>query len=196
MRKLTIAVVLTGVALMPAPAFGHAKTTVLRGEFDFVGADGNYVTGKFGTAQLVDGRRNDKLSVHVRRLGSRQRYVFRLLQSARACEESAPAGTPVRGWTYRRGGELKTSRGGVANGTARSRTFNVRHGVKYFVGVYAGNQLVLCADLSGKRHGHKPKKPPHAPKPHKPKEEHGRGHHEESGHGKPADTPRGRGPRG
>jgi hypothetical protein len=191
MRKLTIALALTGVALMPASADGHGKAKVLRGEFDFVGADGNYVTGKFGKAQLVDGSRNDKLSVHVRRLGARQSYVFKLLQSARACAANAPAATPVAGWTYRRGGALKTNRHGVANSTARSHTFRIQSGVAYSVGVYTPTgTLVLCAPLEGKKkpHGHG-KQHTHRDKP-------GRGKpKEERDHGKPADTPRGRGPR-
>ena len=159
MKRLTIALVVAGTALLPATASGHARSKVLRGEFTFIGADGDYVSGKFGKAQLVDGPKNDKLSVHVRRLASRTRYAFRLEQSARACEADAPAGTPVPGWTYRRGGIMKTSRKGVANSWARSTTFSAQPGVAYFVGVYsltpAGtpDQLVLCAELRGKRHG-------------------------------------------
>lgn len=148
-----------------------------------------------GRAQLVDGKRNDKLSVHIRRAGRKATYVFRLEQSAKACEAGAPGGTPVAGWKYRRGGVLKTSRKGVANSTARSRTFTAKRGVEYFVGVYtrtaagAPDQLVLCAELRGnKPHRSRGKDKPkgHGDKP--------KGHeHKPAGTGKPGDAPRGNG---
>ena len=59
-----------------------------------MGADGDYVTGKFGKAHLVDTRR-DSLSVHVRRLAPRTKYVFRL-QSGQTCKEDAAGGTTWR----------------------------------------------------------------------------------------------------
>src|SRR5215210_7257409 len=124
MKRLIALLVLAAVALVPGAASAKSRTKVYRGTFQFVGADGAYVKGKFGHAQLVDGRRNDKLSVHVRRLASRAKYLYRLEQSEKiACDEDAPAGSEVPGWTYRRGGILTTNRNGVANGSARSRAF-------------------------------------------------------------------------
>ncbi len=155
---------MAAVALVPATASAKTKAKVYRGTFTFVGADGDYIRGNFGKVQLVDGKRNDKLSVHVRRLAPRTTYTYRLLEGS--CKEGAPAGTPVAGWKYR---TLKTSRKGVGNSTGRSRTFTARRGVKYFVGVYnaAGDQIVVCAQLRTNGHkGHaKPAKPAKPPSP-------------------------------
>ncbi len=124
----------------------------------------------------MDGKRNDKLSVHVRRLARRTTYVYRLESAPKACAADAPAGTPVPGWRYRR---LRTNRAGVANAKATSRSFTVSKSVEYFVAVYrttatgAIGELALCAKLTS-RHQPKPKhdKPKHdKPKHHKPKHE-------------------------
>ena len=92
-----------------------------RRTFQYVGADGDYVTGSFGKVQLVDGKRNDKLSVHVRRLARKATYVFRLEPAPKACAADAPGGTP----TSRAGSSkpLKTNGKGVANAKATSRSF-------------------------------------------------------------------------
>jgi len=146
--KTTIALAaLVAVALVPATA--EAKgSKVLRGDFTLVGSDGDYVTGKFGKAHLVDGKRNDKLSVHVRRLAKRTTYTFKL-------QTGSCGGAEVTGWRYR---ALKTSRKGVGNSWARSRTFKAAKGTKYFVAVYGPDgQMVVCARLSSKGKSH-PKK--------------------------------------
>jgi hypothetical protein len=172
MRRLVALGAVTALAVVPAAAQAksHTKakshTTVLRGSFKLVGADGMYTTDSFGKAQLVDGKRNDSLSVHVRKLGRRTTYVFRLQSADSACAASAPGGTDVPGWRYRRGGVLKTNRHGVANSWARSHSFTASSTVSYFVGVWtttaagAPDQLVACAELKGNRkhtsHSHAP----------------------------------------
>jgi hypothetical protein len=207
MKRLIAVLVLAALALVPATASASAKSKakVYRGSFTLVGADGNYVTGKFGDVQLVDGKRNDKLSVHVRRLAPKTTYTYRLQQGT--CKEGAPGGTEVPGWKYR---PLKTNRKGVGNSTARSRTFTARKDAKYFVGVYSatGDQIVACAQLRTKsKHGHgkphKPAHPAHPPKPAKPAHPKHPEHpakpakpaHPEhpAKPGKPHDTPRGNG---
>ncbi len=215
MKRLIALLALAAVALVPAAASAKSRAKVYRGTFSFVGADGDYVTGKFGKAHLVDSRR-DSLSVHVRRLAPRTKYVFRL-QSGQTCKEDAAGGTNVDGWKYRRGGVLKTNRKGVANGSAKARHFRVDRTKDYAVVVYeklSGGQLgpvVLCAVLHTKskpKRPHKPK-PPHKSKPpHQPKPEeksHGKsdaapGHNKEegekraTGHGqdKDKDKPKGK----
>jgi hypothetical protein len=190
--KRTIALAaLAAVTLLPSTAEAKkGSSKVLRGNFTLVGSDGDYVTGKFGKAHLLDGRRNDKLSVHVRRLAKRTTYTFKL--QAGSC-----GGTEVTGWRYRK---LKTSRKGVGNAWARSHTFKLVKGTKYFVAVYAPDgQLVVCARLSSKGkakpHGHKPHKP-HGHKPHKPhgdkphgKRDEAPGHAEDKPRGKRDDAP-------
>jgi hypothetical protein len=155
MKRLIAPLALAAVALAPGTALAHhSRAKVYRGTFDFVGADGDYVTGKFGHAQLVDGPRNDKLSVHVRRLAPNTKYVFRLQQAPKACEAGLRGGTDVRGWHYRNRGVLKTNRKGVANGKARSHRFRAKRDVEYFVGVYGlDGKIVLCAELNKKGGG-------------------------------------------
>lgn len=155
-KKLAALAGVAAVALTPAAADAHSKAKVYRGSFQLVGADGSYTRDSFGKAQLVDGKRNDQLSVHVRHLGSRVRYTFKLQSAATACEQGAAGGTDVPGWKYRRGGVLVTNRHGVANSWARARGFKVDRSVEYFVGVFdSSNRLVACAQLTKK---HKAKK--------------------------------------
>ncbi len=184
MKKLAALASITAVAavaITPAAASAKPRAKVYKAAFQLVGADGSYTNKTFGKAQLVDGKRNDALSVHVRNLGARTRYVFRLRSAASACQAGAPGGTDVPGWHYRRGGVLATNRKGVANSFARSRTFTASRALAYFVGVFsttaagAPDQLVACARLTSGRH---PKKP----KPGRPGPKHGHG---DPGHGKP-----------
>jgi hypothetical protein len=197
MRKFIAAATCAALAAVPAAAIAKPRAKVFRGTFVAVGADGAYTDGKFGKAQLVDGKRNDKLSVHVRHLGSRSRYVFRLQQSEMACEEGAPGGTDVPGWRYRRGGVLRTSRKGNANSWARSHTFTADPDTEYFVGVYTATptgdpgEIVLCAKLTTKSHKRGGKKPGKHPgkrgKPEKTKP--AKGGHKPESPGKSGDAP-------
>ena len=143
--KTTIALAtLVAVALVPATAEAK-RGQGAAGELHARRLDGDYVTGKFGKAHLVDGKRNDKLSVHVRRLAKRTTYTFKL-------QTGSCGGAEVTGWRYR---ALKTSRKGVGNSWARSRTFKAAKGTKYFVAVYGPDgQMVVCARLSSKGHSH------------------------------------------
>jgi hypothetical protein len=210
MRKWIAVGVCALLAVAPAAAQAKPKKTkIFRGTFQAVGSDGAYTDGKFGKAQLVDGKRNDKLSVHVRHLAGKTKYVFRLQQADTACEEGAPGGTDVPDWRYRRGGVLKTSRKGVANSWARSHKFTADPDTEYFVGVYTATatgdpgELVLCAELRAKGKKHEPgKKEPGKRGGKKPEKKHPgkRGGRPEnpgkSGDHRPAkpDKPRGNGP--
>jgi hypothetical protein len=159
MKKLTALLIVPALALVPGTAFGHgkSKTKVYKGTFTLVGADGDYVTGNFGKAQLVDNKRNDKLSVHIRRVAAKTTYTYKLQEGV--CKEGAAGGTDVAGFTYK---PLKTNRKGVGNSTARSKTFSAKRGVTYSVVVSAGGEVVLCAQLRTKYWHGKPK----ADKPH------------------------------
>jgi hypothetical protein len=190
MKKLIAAATCAALAALPAAAIAKPRAKVYRGSFEAVGSDGAYTDGKFGKAQLVDGKRNDKLSVHVRHLGAKTRYVFRLQQADTACEEGAPGGTDVPGWHYRRGGVLRTSRKGNANSWARSHKFKADRDTEYFVGVYtatptgAAGEIVLCAKLTTKGH----KKPGKKPEKHRGKKP-AKGGHKPDSPGKSGDAP-------
>src|SRR3954447_421388 len=140
MKKLLPLLVVPAVALAPGTALAHGKhkTKVYKGTFTLVGADGDYVTGNFGKVQLVDNRRNDKLSVHVRRLAAKTTYTYKLQEGT--CKAGASGGTDVAGFKYR---PLRTNRKGVGNSTARSRTFSAKRGTRYEVVVYAGGKVAL-----------------------------------------------------
>src|SRR3954471_9605576 len=117
MKRLIALAIVPVMALLPSPAFGHSRAKVYKGTFTLVGADGDYVTGNFGKVQLVDTKRNDKLSVHVRRVAARTTYTYKRVEGV--CREGAAGGTEAAGFTYK---PLRTNRKGVGNSTARSRT--------------------------------------------------------------------------
>ena len=208
MKRLIALLAAGSVLAAPGAALAkHSpKSKVYKGSFEYVGGDGDYVTGKFGKVHLVDGKRSDKLSVHIRRLSPRTTYVYRLQSAPSACAADAPGGTDVPGWTYRK---LKTSRSGVGNATARSKSFRVDRTKRYFVGVFragvagAPGELILCAELNTpKAKKAKPKPKPVKPKPAKPAEpapappakpdtDKPRGKSEDAPHGKSDDAPRG-----
>ena len=160
MKRLIALLVVLGVALVPSTASAHSRAKVYKGTFTLVGADGDYVTGGFGKVQLVDNRRNDKLSVHVRRLAAKTTYTYKLQEGT--CKAGAPAGTDVAGFKYK---PLRTNRKGVGNSTARSRTFSAKRGTKYEVVVYASGKVALCAQLRTNWWHGKPKPKAGMPKP-------------------------------
>src|SRR5262245_9949986 len=129
-----------------------------------------------GKAQLVDGKRNNKVSLHVRGLASRTTYIWHIHQGS-----CAATGAPLPGWTYRSqdgagNGTLTTNHSGGANTKARSATFDAAPGQAYSVNVHvaaATNELpagtiVACGDLTGKAaKAHRPHRVHHPHKPHK-----------------------------
>jgi len=207
MKRLIPLLVVPALALAPGTALGHGKsrTKVYKGTFTLVGADGDYVTGHFGKAHLVDTKHHDKLSVHIRRVAAKTTYTYKLQEGV--CKQGAGGGTDVAGFKYK---PLRTNRKGVGNSTARSKTFSAKRGVTYSVVVYGGGEVVLCAQLhtkywhgkskSDKPHGkshHNPGKSDDKPKSkshHKPGKTEGKsddapGHADDKGHGKSDDAP-------
>jgi hypothetical protein len=129
----------------------HHRTTVLKGSFRAVGADGAYTDKKFGKAQLVDNRKRDKLSVHLRRLAPRTTYTFALSSVEKGrprCEEGASGGTQETAFPPK---SKQTNKRGNLNGTQRSKTFKADAARRYFVLVSDGTQPVACAKLNGKK---------------------------------------------
>ena len=111
------------------------------------------VTGK---AQLVDGRKNNKVSLHVRNLAPRTMYLWHLREGT-----CAVPGAPVPGWTYRTqdaegNGTLSSNPPGNANTKAKSTTFDADPALSYSVevqlaaptnGLPAGT-VIACGDLT------------------------------------------------
>jgi hypothetical protein len=163
----------------------HHKTTVLKGSFKAVGADGAYTHRKFGKAQLVDNRKRDKLSVHLRKLAPKHDYTFGLYSVPKGtprCREGASGGTQETAFPPK---TKRTNKHGNLNANQRSKTFKADRKKRYFVLVSDGDQVVACAKLDAKghkrhhprkhdkpghHHGHKAPGKPHKPhKPHPPK---------------------------
>ena len=187
---LALALALPAVA--PAKKKGkhaHHRTTVLKGSFRAIGSDGAYTDKKFGKAQLVDNRKRDKLSVHLRRLAPRTTYTFALYSVAKGqprCEEGAAGGTQETAFAPK---SKRTNARGNLNAKQRSKTFRADAARRYFVLVADGAQPVACAKLRGKkakrgcqpgakhpakRNREHPAKPPKANHPEHPAKSHGK----------------------
>ena len=166
MRKLLALCALLSLALaLPAGApakkkgkQSHHRTTVLKGSFAAVGADGAYSDTRFGKAHLVDNRKRDMLSVHLRRLAPRTTYTFALYSVAKGqprCEQGASGGTQETAFPPK---SKQTNARGNLNAKQRSKSFKADATRRYFVLVSDGAQPVACAKLKGKksRRGCKP----------------------------------------
>jgi hypothetical protein len=157
---LAVAAPAAALAKKPDHKKGHkgSPAKVFKGTFRAVGADGAYSDRKFGKAQLVDGKKNDKLSVHVRKLAPKTVYAFGLYRTAKddpVCEAGADTGELVTDFVYK---PKKTNSAGNFNTKTRSKTFKAdRTQFSYFVLVYttkpdgSADQAVACAALKGKR---------------------------------------------
>ena len=136
----------------------HHKTTVLKGSFRAIGADGAYTDKKFGKAQLVDNRKRDKLSVHLRHLAPKTEYTFALYSVPKGtprCRADAPGGTQETAFAPK---TKRTNKHGNLNAKQKSKTFKADRAKRYFVLVSDGADPVACAKLDRKghkKHGHK-----------------------------------------
>src|SRR6266545_2903571 len=76
-----------------------------------------------GKAQLVDGKKNNKVSLHLRNLAADTMYLWHVHEGT-----CAAPGAPVAGWTYRTqigaNGTLTSDASGNANTKGTSATFN------------------------------------------------------------------------
>jgi hypothetical protein len=111
-----------------------------------------------GKAQLVDGKENNKVSLHMRGLAADTTYLWHVH------EGSCPlAGAPVAGWTYRTqdatgNGTLTSNAAGNANTKGRSASFNADPAKRYSVNVHvaaltnglAPGTVIACGDLKKK----------------------------------------------
>ena len=139
---LSLALVLPVAAPAKKSKKSHHHATVLKGTFRAVGADGAYTDKKFGKAHLVDNRKRDKLSVHLRHLAPRTVYTFALYSVAKGqprCQEDASGGTQEAAFAPK---SKRTNKRGNLNGNQRSKTFQALAGRRYFVLVSDGTQVV------------------------------------------------------
>jgi hypothetical protein len=112
-----------------------------------------------GRAELVDGKKRNTVSLHMRRLAANTMYLWHVHEGT-----CAATGAPVAGWTYRTqtgaNGTLTSDSSGVANTDGRSRTFNAASGKRYSVNVHvaadtngvAAGTIIACGDLKRSKH--------------------------------------------
>jgi hypothetical protein len=131
-----------------------------------------------GKAQLVDGKKNNKVSLHVRNLAPGIVYLWHV--HVGSC---AATGAPVPGWTYRThdaagNGTLTSDASGNANTKGKSATFNADPTKSYSVNVHVSTltngvpagTIIACGDLRASKAGGKSKpKKPHPPQAKGPK---------------------------
>jgi hypothetical protein len=110
-----------------------------------------------GKAQLVDGKENNKVSLHMRNLAADTPYLWHVHVG------SCPSGAPVPGWTYRTqdaagNGTLTSNAAGNANTKGKSASFNA--GAQSFsVNVHVATEtnglpagtIIACGDLVQKK---------------------------------------------
>jgi hypothetical protein len=131
-----------------------------------------------GKAQLVDGKKNNKVSLHMRNLAASTMYLWHVHEGT-----CAATGAPVAGWNYRThdaagNGTLTSNASGHANTKGRSATFNADPAKSYSVNVHvaaptnglAAGTIIACGDLKASKASGKSKpKKPHPPQAKGPK---------------------------
>jgi hypothetical protein len=180
-RRLTAAAVASiaaiGVASVASADSGHSAKSY-KASLAAVNPDATTagLATVVGRAQLVDGKKNNKVSLHMRNLAASTMYLWHVHEGS-----CAATGAPVEGWSYRTqlgaNGTLTSNASGNANTKGKSATFNADPTKSYSVNVHvatptngvAAGTIIACGDLkaskaSGKS---KPKKahPPQAKGP-------------------------------
>jgi hypothetical protein len=109
-----------------------------------------------GRAHLVDGRKNDKVTLHMKGLEPGETYLWHVHQATAEGDPCAAGSTvgnpaPYPGWTYR---ELTARPSGNANSKGRSSTFPVAEETgegDYYVNVHLQDGTVIaCGVLESK----------------------------------------------
>jgi hypothetical protein len=155
MKSVTVGVAIASLAVAGAAAPVTAKkpsprAKVYRAKLAPVPVgDYGLLARSRGKAQLVDGKKNNKISIQVRRLSPRVTYGWRIVEAPASATLPCSTGTPVDGWTYK---ALKANRAGNANSKGKSRTFTADKAKSYFVGVYLpSGDAFLCGKLTNKK---------------------------------------------
>jgi hypothetical protein len=161
MRRILMLAV-AAMLLLAAPAIAnkkHAKVSKAHLEATEAAATAGIPDAR-GRAQLVDGKKNNKVSLHMKGLKPGETYLWHVHQATGEgdpCAAGSTVGnpTPYPGWTYR---ALTANESGNANSKGRSSTFPVEAedtGGDYYVNVHLlDGTVVACGVLERKRGGH------------------------------------------
>jgi hypothetical protein len=109
-----------------------------------------------GKAQLVDGKKHDKISIHVRGLSPDATYSWHIHKAAGGgdpCTPTAPVVvTPYGDWTY---GPLVANHHGNASAKATSATFDSRADPgPFYVDVHQADGTVVACGVLTSKHSH------------------------------------------
>ena len=121
-------------------------------------ADTAQLPGVIGKAQLVDGKKRNKISIHLRGLKAGETYGWHVHKAASATDDPCAPTTPTvvvapyGDWTY---GALTANEDGNASARATSATFDSRADKgPFYVDVHlADGTVIACGVLKGKWHG-------------------------------------------
>jgi hypothetical protein len=153
---------LAAALVVAAPAAAHEKRAkVSRAKLTATpAAEAAGIPDAKGRAQLVDGKRRNKVSLHMRGLEAGETYLWHVHQATAEGDPCAAGSTvanpaPYPGWTYR---ELKARESGNANSKGRSSTFPVAEEESegdFYVNVHLEDGTVIaCGVLERKRAKH------------------------------------------
>lgn len=145
MRRTLI--VCAGALLLAAPAAAHEKhhknAKVSKAQLEAADA----ASDVRGRAHLVDGKRHDHVTLHVKGLEPGTKYLWEVREGA--CDDAAA--TASEGWTYR---DLTVRDSGNANAKGRSKEFSADpdDDVSVAVTLEDGTE-VACGDFERKKRG-------------------------------------------
>ena len=170
MKKLPAIVAVAALAFVPAGALAAKpkpkekkptpRAKVYKAKIRAVGADAAYVTTRFGRAQLVDGKKNNKVTVHFRHLTPGGTYLWHVHQATgegNPCEDESIGGPPYAGWDWSKVNPFTTNAAGNYNKTFKTKTFPVSiaqgdTGFVYYVNVHlADGTVIACGKFKGSR---------------------------------------------
>jgi len=169
-RKLSAAAVVAALAFVPAGALAakpkpkakkpSPRAKVYRAKLRPVGADALYTNVRFGRAQLVDGKKNNKVTIHVRHLTPGGTYLWHVHQATGPgdpCADPSIAGPPYAGWDWTKVDPFTANAAGNYNKTFKTRTFPISiaagdTGFVYYVNVhFADGTVFACGKFKGSR---------------------------------------------
>ena len=168
MRKLPALLAMAALVFVPGGALAakpkdkkpSPRAKVYKATLKAVGADAAYTTKRFGRAQLVDGKKNNKVSVHFRGLTPGGTYLWHVHQATgpgNPCEVPAIGGPPYAGWDWTKVNPFKANAAGNYNKTFKTKTFpvttpGVDTGFVYYVNVHlADGTVIACGKFRGSR---------------------------------------------